>query len=1533
MKKVARILVIATLAAMTLGQRAPTPNEPGKELNQGVYVRDSGGAVEKLALAERMSRLKEWEKAADLYQEVLDKYSDRIVSVDKDGAAGSRYANVTAVVQERLAVWPAEGLEVYHRRFESAAAALLEAAGIEDAATLNQICARYFATTAGKTAAIRLVELDIENGDFAAGAWMGERLLAYHPELGAQRAQVLFVTGLAEHLGTDAAVQAKADELKQKFPQATGNIRGKDVVLADELANVIKTPAPVAHRAPADGWPMFGGDATRGRISGATGRVGAKQRQIMLSKHPSMPVLRAPIRQRAQLEERQLRIAGLSLGVMPVMDRGALFFQDNQYIYARNVESGMALPGWLATYPGEQDGKYSSSMQPMPSNTQMTVTVADRSVLAVVRQFERIPTQDGAGAINDLLQPNGETKMVCLDRATGIERWAVTPRQFADQNLKQLELSGSPVVVGDNVYINARGGKPMQFEESYVLCLGAGDGKLRWACYLASGNAAGNMMGFTSTPNNASHIAYDGGRLYVSTELGAVASVDAFTGQIVWLNLYPRPQQNFAAMQAGMQQPNMTIRKPWSQNPVIVKDGKVFAMPSDSRHALIYEAGTGKEIKRILMDTFDGARTLLGVNGNQLIVNSDVRVFCINWEAFAPEKAPEDELHWKVGPLVGTDAGADRNSDTIRGRGFVTADSVFITTQWRLHRISLKGGKTEDTYPAKLGVWSVDEGPGNVLVTQDHVIIAGADSVDIYTDMALARARLDQAVQAKPNEPSPRLEYAEVMFASGQFDLAMGKLDEAIGLLGGVQSMRPGPERDRVFSDSLAFAQRMSDPRTSTPERMAQTDPMFDRAASAAYSPQQHVSYRESRARFAHTKHDFATELRLWQEVLAQSPWRNVMVMREGAVPAAAWMIAERAVIELVRTRRELYDPYEKLAADALAAAMNAHDAEQLKNVAQVFPVAKVAPDALFAAAEAYELSNNPRQATRVLNQIYRKYLSVDKSRVIEAQARNYLALPGGVGIAIGRLLEGARLGNAKLKQPIKMPDGTALRGSTFAEAANLLQQFSSQLASATLPDFKLKMPRGDGDSAFLPEKPETLISDVDKLLKPDRDLQSYARNDRLVTWATGKGLSIYPIGKNQPLGTDSQIKDPPKGIAWAGNDLVVWSTDAAGKLTLVSGDHAATKWELSVKALPKLEVTLDEQATDESMGPANALEGNGLRAQAARIAMQQRRLAIQAARAPEAGETIEHVLPIGDRVIVGTSTGRVLAVELSNGQIAWQARVAELGIDQLLANDDFVAVRMIGDVGAEIVAMEAVNGQVVMRRSFAETPPQNMALAPDGTLVWSMPDRVFGKDLYEPEKVLKFGDRVMSGGGQMFNGAIAADQLVVTDGKILALSDMGQMVRVLSLEGGRDIGQPIATKASASDNWNVWLRVLGPRLYIVSRRTVCGRNLNDVDDTWDGQADLTAPVMSEAFFGKKHVVLLGQVTPANVPMPGAARHWLTGYSRAPVGNGSTRESGMLEFSEPVIHPAGIDQWQPVDGGFYYRTLDRKLHFLQGAGE
>src|SRR5437764_15247179 len=96
------------------GQNNPPGSQPaigglnadsfyGKEPTEGVYVRDSAGAVEKLALAQKMERLKEWNKSADLYQEVIVKYADRVVpsQLDKDKKI-YQYTSITNPVQDEL---------------------------------------------------------------------------------------------------------------------------------------------------------------------------------------------------------------------------------------------------------------------------------------------------------------------------------------------------------------------------------------------------------------------------------------------------------------------------------------------------------------------------------------------------------------------------------------------------------------------------------------------------------------------------------------------------------------------------------------------------------------------------------------------------------------------------------------------------------------------------------------------------------------------------------------------------------------------------------------------------------------------------------------------------------------------------------------------------------------------------------------------------------------------------------------------------------------------------------------------------------------------------------------------------------------------------------------------------------------------------------------------------------------------------------------------------------------------------------------
>src|SRR5436309_440370 len=73
-------------AQVVMQQLDVAPGEPdkAKENTEPVYVRDSAVAQEKLALALRMERLKQWNNSADVYQEVLEKYHDRVVPLPPD---------------------------------------------------------------------------------------------------------------------------------------------------------------------------------------------------------------------------------------------------------------------------------------------------------------------------------------------------------------------------------------------------------------------------------------------------------------------------------------------------------------------------------------------------------------------------------------------------------------------------------------------------------------------------------------------------------------------------------------------------------------------------------------------------------------------------------------------------------------------------------------------------------------------------------------------------------------------------------------------------------------------------------------------------------------------------------------------------------------------------------------------------------------------------------------------------------------------------------------------------------------------------------------------------------------------------------------------------------------------------------------------------------------------------------------------------------------------------------------------------------
>ena len=1566
--------VKAQAAAAANAADAVDPNSlAGKESTEGVYVRDSALALEKFALAQRMERLKEWGKSADLYQEVIERYPDRVVpSRTNDQDKIIQYTSVTRGVMERLARWPKEGLDVYRARFEPTAAGLVNAAGPNDLAEMHRVFYRYFVTDTAKKTGLRLVDVNLERGEFQSAARLADELIHWHPGLGAERPSVLYRAALAHRLaGDEAKAKERLATLQKNHADAAGTVRGKPVKLAESLAQELTSLTALgdgAVAASADAWTTFGGDPSRGRVAPAGGRPGARLFAVPLSR-PQHRNLAAP--NRLQLEQlvASWQAGGLMTGVFPVVDRGELFFQDGARVFARSLESGIALPGWAQTYPADRDGQYVlPNVAGAPRTHQLTLTLTDRAVLGVMGQSDRSRASVGQAA-------GGEARLVCLDRQTGRENWIVTlsglelPKDLADdqqKSIRSLQMNGSPLVIGDSVLISARGVKNQQFEDCWVLCFHLATGKYRWGCYVASASTVGAMYGGGQGmgSENTAHLAYANGRVYVLSNLGALAALDAYSGTIVWLDIYERdanpfdPNQPFAPF--NQNQPGAAMRKPWAYNPVIVKDGSVFVLPGEGRHLYVYDANTGAELNRIKRADFGNADVLVAAMGDDVIIAGEKKIFRVNWRKYTFAD-PQAALVWPSADF----------EDGIRGRPFVTADSVFVTDTARLYRLDLKGGRVQERKPLD----EKEEGPGNLLVTADHVVIAGATHVYGYTDLTLARGRLDREVAAAPDDANPRLRYAEVMFTAGEFSAAIGKLDEAIKLLGGGgNAMRSGAARDRLFNDALAFAQKLGAPGAADAARQ-HAAALYDRAAAAAATPAQHVHYRLSRARFAEGNKDAPGAAGLYQQILSEPELRPVALLDEASGgPTQAAAVAEQAIRQLVaRAGAGVYEPFEQDAAKQFeqAKAIAPAKPDDLLAVAQTYPNASVAPQALLAAADAYEAAGQPRPAVQVLRQMYFKYPdNPEKPRIIESIARNYLVIPNRTEVAAARLAQGAALpGDHKLAKSLRLPDGREIpKDTTFAQALDEVRKYRVRVAANSLPDHKLPVPPKYPPAAerkanprwpFPPAGKEQVIEGIAAIATPLRD---FARADRLIVRTHAGMLAVYKPGDAQPIAAPAAaMAQLPRGSAWLGDDALVWGSST---LLLLPGAGGKAAWQLDLQDLPALNVVKPGTAAD--VLPARGPNQQAINVQIIRRNNQafimRNGLAQQlpvppganAPPDPNAAEEVNDVRPVGDRVIIGTSIGRVFSIDGASGRVAWQTRLSDRPADRIVANEDFTVVKVSDETAVRLVAMDTFTGQIRGTRGFtvqSGVVPGNIALSAEGVLVYTMPDKLVLKDLYKPWDA---SDRDVTGGGLPgqapgvlpYPNATGPDQLLIAEGRILALAESGngqtgtnkKYVRVHSLETGQPITLRIPQEGggmvdlqldAGTESWEVKLRVIGPRLYVINPRTIHCYNLDRAEDFWEGWVDdvddQSVPNIQDAFFGQKHVVLLSR---PGVPTPRKGHYQLLAYARYAGKPGDTAESGRIDYEPMLVEKEPVTAWQGVEGGFYYLTGDEKLHFL-----
>ncbi len=241
------------------------------------------------------------------------------------------------------------------------------------------------------------------------------------------------------------------------------------------------------------------------------------------------------------------------------------------------------------------------------------------------------------------------------------------------------------------------------------------------------------------SPAAASSVSLRDGVVYVCSNTGATAALDAETGEILWIHTY-QPAERPEALYP----PEQPVRRPWSANPPMLDGRFLYVTPRDADRLLIYYQLPDPRTGYVLHDRigrdempygFD-PRYLLGVRRGAAFLAGPSR---------APEEPPLFAL--KAGPAW--TAAGDRAGDPLRilwraeieenapaGRGVLAGDTLYFPTRKGIYRVDAETGAVRRLVdPASPRVRRLTRGlgvAGNLAVAGPWLVTAGHRLVCLF---------------------------------------------------------------------------------------------------------------------------------------------------------------------------------------------------------------------------------------------------------------------------------------------------------------------------------------------------------------------------------------------------------------------------------------------------------------------------------------------------------------------------------------------------------------------------------------------------------------------------------------------------------------------------------------------------------------------------------------------------------------------------------------------------------------------------------
>lgn len=842
---------LVLLAAVLAGGSATAPAQWGPTAGSlhtsKVTVADDLG-LDPLEVAARAAAAGDVERALTIYQDLLDRLPDLVwhaVVAPRTGAEtervldGDRFFGLRDHVHALIRGLPKDGLAAYRaREGPKAARDLATAVAARDEAALRTLVRSRGLTPAGLEALGAAADLAFEDGRPLDAAVFAERLLVEAGDDVAQRRRAFLRGGLAYAVAGDsarlAALRARVGAEDDAAPVVVGGAtRTVGAALDDLLARAPK-PAPVESR-PAPSFEARPWAPLGLRTQGVESRW--DERFLSFGQYLDPGATYAP--------------------VVPLVTDSVVYVNDGLSADAISLFTGRRLwsvPGRFDDFQGRRNWNVSYEC------------VLDRDLLFAYLedepQLRGNPSHSFQGFVP--IETLATRKLYAIDARTGEIRW--THARFdgartADDRafLAKATITTPPLVLGDRLYVGAcfyKGGF-----RHWLCCFDRATGAILWRTFVALGQAEQNMFGNAVKDCPPGYVGAHEGLLVYSTNVGAVAAVDAATGLPKWVTAYlqePIP---------SVDGPGAIERGPgWAGARPIFFNGRAYVGPADATGFYSFDLKTGeaKVVRdrernesaarnrdnrlRHVVGLFDG---VLVLSGRELV-------------AFDVSKLDAERgatLAWRTAPPGG---GGERGG--VDGRPAVLGDRIWFSTRLaatrgggvksRLFAVDVKTGRFVDE--------RVVDGPfatGNLVFGEDAAVVAGGTPgndaregarLAAFFDVGRAASRLEAAIARSPDDPALRLRLGHLKLQSGdvaEAAAAFKKAEEAARAAGPAGAGAAASARQALYDVFLTLG---SGALRAGPGLPSSAEERFDLARSYAATPRQRAVVLLARLAWAH---------------------------------------------------------------------------------------------------------------------------------------------------------------------------------------------------------------------------------------------------------------------------------------------------------------------------------------------------------------------------------------------------------------------------------------------------------------------------------------------------------------------------------------------------------------------------------------------------------------------------------------------------------------------------------------------------------